>query len=554
MIDEGKVLSLNEMRNRVARFVVDYKDATSEKSDAQNFWRDLMACYGVDSVRRKGGVIFEAQAKRADTGNYGYIDVLKPGLFLIEHKSAGKLVTPKGASISNAEEQANAYIAGGSISGALPRYVLTSDFQSIQVTDLSRRKDDPTRTLTIRTNELPDYVESFLFLTAEDDIEAIIREDQADASVKAARLMGDLFTALTKDADTEDEDDPTNEDEETYDASILLTRLLFLMFGDDAGLWPRATFHRFLLDRTQSDGSDMAGQLTMLFEVLDTPENKRDRRIDESFARFPPYVNGALFRRDVIKKMPWFDTDMRDALVRACEFDWSRISPPAVFGSLFQTVHSREARHAGGEHYTSEENILKTLRPLFLDDLRKRLDAANTKPQLEALHDEFKRFRYVDPACGCGNFLIVAYREMRNLELDLLIKLRTKQGDTQMILDPSDLLNVTLDQFTGMEIKWWPAKIAETAMFLVDHQSNRQMEKTLGVTPNRLPIDIAANIHHANALTHDWLNSSPMAQRCGCSETRPFSAGRRRAMSRRPSCRRPGRSHCPPGLRDCLAP
>ncbi len=177
--------------------------------------------------------------------------------------------------------------------------------------------------------------------------------------------------------------------------------------------------------------------------------------------------------------------------------------------------------------------------------MRKRLDAANTKPQLEALHDEFKRFRYVDPACGCGNFLIVAYREMRNLELDLLIKLRTKQGDTQMILDPSDLLNVTLDQFTGMEIKWWPAKIAETAMFLVDHQSNRQMEKTLGVTPNRLPIDIAANIHHANALTHDWLNSSPMAQRCGCSETRPFSAGRRRAMSRRPSCRRPGRSPLP---------
>lgn len=497
----AKGLSLNEMRNRVARFVVDYKDATSEKSDAQNFWRDLMACYGVDSVRRKG-VIFEHQAKRADTGNYGYIDVFKPKLFLIEHKSAGKLVTPKGAAMSNAEQQANAYIAGGSISGVMPRYVLTSDFTSIQVTDLDKRKGDPTRTLTVRTADLTDYVESFLFLTAEEDIEAIIREDQAVASVKAARIMGELFTALTKDADTDDEDDPTDQDEETFDASILLTRLLFLMFGDDAGLWPRATFHRFVLERTQTDGSDMAGQLTMLFDVLDTPEKTRDRRIDEAFARFP-YVNGALFRRGVIKKMPWFDQEMRDALLNACEFDWSRISP-AVFGSLFQTVHSKEARDAGGEHYTSEENILKTLQPLFLDDLRRRLDAANTKPQLEALHEEFKHFRYVDPACGCGNFLIVAYREMRQLELDLLMKLKTKQGDTQLILDPSDLLNVTLDQFTGIEIKWWPAKIAETAMFLVDHQANSRMAKTLGVTPNRLPIDIAANIHHKNALTIDW--------------------------------------------------
>lgn len=499
LVTESKAPSLNEIRQRIARFVVEYKDAASERSDAQNFWRDLMACYGVDSVRRKG-VIFEHQARRADTGNYGSIDVFKPGLFLIEHKSAGKLVTPKGASVSNAEAQANAYLAGGSISGALPRYVLTSDFSSIQVTDLLRRKDDPTRTLTIRTLDLPDYVESFLFLTAESDVEAIIREDQADASVKASRIMGDLFTALTKDGDLQDGE--VEEDEETHDASILLTRLLFLMFGDDAGLWSRAAFHRFVVDRTAEDGSDMAGQLTMLFEVLDTPEHKRDKRTDEAFARFP-YVNGAVFERGAIKKMPWFDKKMRDALVTACEFDWSRISP-AVFGSLFQTVHSKEARHAGGEHYTSEENILKTLRPLFLDDLRRRMDAANTKPQLESLHAELARLRFVDPACGCGNFLIVAYREMRQLELDLLMKLRSKQGTTQMLLDPSRMLKVTLDQFTGIEIKWWPAKIAETAMFLVDHQANATMAKTLGVAPNRLPINVAANIVHANALATSW--------------------------------------------------
>ncbi|MBN8866780.1 MAG: class I SAM-dependent DNA methyltransferase [Solirubrobacterales bacterium] len=502
-----KALSLNEIRSRIAQFALDYKDTTKEKQDAQNFWRDLMYCYGITSVKRRG-VLFEHEAVRSDTGNVGYIDVFLPGHFLIEHKSAGKITVSAGTGKSNAEEQAEAYLTGGSIKDkALPKYVLTSDFRSIQVTDLDKPKSDPTRTVTVLTRDLPEHIETFLFLTGDEDVDAFVREDQAEASIQAARLMGHLFSALTKDSDSLNEESARDEDDETYDASILLTRLLFLMFGDDAGLWSRSQFQRFVIERTVEDGSDLGSQLTTLFDVLDTPEGDRDPRMDEAFSSFP-YVNGALFNRDV-RTSTWFDREMRDALLEACAFDWSRISP-AVFGSLFQTVHSKEARHAGGEHYTSEENILKTLRPLFLDGLRQKLDSANTKPTLEKLHAELLEYRYVDPACGCGNFLIVAYRELRQLELDLLVKLRAKQGlADKLVLDASELLNVSLDQFTGIEIKWWPAKIAETAMFLVDHQANRRMEKALGTTPRRLPINVQSNIIHGNAHAIDWLTELP---------------------------------------------
>ena len=496
-----KRLSLNEIRARVAKFVVDYKDVKNEKQHTSDFWKAFMRCYGVEDSFLHG-VIFEYQARRASTAGVGYIDVFKPSSFLVEQKSDGKISRPLPGGMSNAEMQARDYLLGGDITRAMaPRWVITSDFATIQVTDMGKKREDPTRTLTVATRDLIDHVESFLFL-ADDDPHELIAEDQAEASIQAAKLMGTLYSAMTGDADVDDDiEDADDEDDETMEASIVLTRLLFLLFGDDANLWERGLFHQFIKTRTAVDGSDLGPMLAALFDILNTPEKKRDERADEAMLAFP-YVNGDLYAGQT--KMQYFDAGMRDALLACCDFDWSRISP-AVFGSLFQTVKSKEARHAAGEHYTSEENILKTLRPLFLDELRSRLDAANTKPQLEALHDELKSYRYVDAACGCGNFLIVGYRELRDLELDLLVKLRTKQGrDLDPVLDASELLNVTLDQFYGIELNWWPAKIAETAMFLVDHQANQRMAKTLGLFPKRLPIDIRANIYHGNALTTDW--------------------------------------------------
>ena len=488
---------------------MDYKDVKTEKQHTSDFWKAFMRCYGIEDSFLHG-VTFEYPARRSDTGGTGFIDVFLPGNYLIEQKTDGKITRPKGAAQSNAEQQASAYLTGGDITEAqAPRWVITSDFATIQITDLSVDRKSPVRTKTIRTADLVDHVETFLFLTGE-DTGALIAEEQVEASIKAARLMGDLYAAMTGDDDTDgtEIESPEEEDASTMEASILLTRLLFLMFGDDADLWPKGLFQKFIESRTSVDGTDLGQQLTALFNVLDTPE-PRDRRMDEALREFP-HVNGALFKHDDTKMM-WFDSAMRDALIAACRFDWSRISP-AVFGSLFQTVKSKAARRGDGEHYTSETNILKTISPMFLDELRTRLDAANTKPALEALHNEFRTYRYVDPACGCGNFLIVAYREMRSLELDLLVKLQAKRGkEDELIMDPSDLLNVRLDQFYGIELNWWPAKIAETAMFLVDHQANRQMEKRLGFTPNRLPIEIAANIHHGNALTADWNSILPGA-------------------------------------------
>lgn len=493
---------MNEIRARVAKFAVDYKNVKTEKQHTSDFWKALMTCYGVgDSYLH--GVTFEYPARRSDTGGQGFIDVFLPGQYLIEQKTDGKITRVKGAAESNAEIQAKAYLTGGTITGPqVPRWVITSDFTSIQITDLSAPSTSPVRTTTFLTADLAEHVEALLFLTGAGD--ALIAEEQAEASKEAASLMGALYAALTGDDDTSASDviDPSDEDRSTMEASILLTRLLFLMFGDDADLWEKGLFQRFIMTRTAEDGSDLGQQLTALFHALDTPEQRRDKRMDEALQRFP-HVNGSLFDT-ANTTMLWFDTAMRDALLAACRFDWSRISP-AVFGDLFQTVKSKEARGSDGEHYTSETNILKTLGPMFLDDFRNRLEATNTKPQLEALHEEFRHLRYIDPACGCGNFLIVAYREMRHLELDLLVKLRAKSGrENELMMDPSDLLNVRLDQFYGLEINWWPAKIAETAMFLVDHQANRQMQKRLGFTPNRLPIDIAANIRHTNALTSDW--------------------------------------------------
>lgn len=513
-------LSLNEIRNRVAQFAHDYRDASRERSESQGFWTAFLRCFGIE-VPHQHGITFEYPAIRASTGAQGFIDVFQPAVsagdhprdgFLIEQKSEGRVVTPVGRARSNAEEQAHDYLEGGTIPAhQRPKWVITSDFRTIQITDLSKPAAATGRTITFPTVDLPEHVSDFMWLTGQ-NVDELMVADQAEASVAAARLMASLYTTMTGDADVPDDRgeegtigtvDADDEDRRTSQISVLLTRLLFCLFADDAHIsrWPVGGFQAFIANRTYEDGSNLGAQLNALFDVLNQPERERSPRLDEALSVFPS-VNGDLFHQHGITEA--FDAQMRQALLDACDFDWSRISP-AVFGSMFQTVKSRTARHSDGEHYTTEENILKTLRPLFLDDLRKRIDAATSAPQLEAIHEGMRNMRFVDPACGCGNFLVVAYREMRALELDLLVRLRERRGEAdQPLLDASAILRVTLDQFTGLELHWWPAKIAQVAMFLVDHQANRNMERRLGGIPDRLPLRIAANIHHSNAISGDW--------------------------------------------------
>lgn len=322
-------------------------------------------------------------------------------------------------------------------------------------------------------------------------------QEAETASVAAARLMGTLYTELEIAGVGE------------HDATLLLARLLFLLFGDDADMWkPEGLFERYLREHTTAES--LHQNLQTLFHVLDTDEDNRKLPADSPYARFR-YINGGLFHGPL--RLPKLTPAFREALIAACEFDWSIISP-AVFGSMFQTVKSKNSRRAGGEHYTTEENILKTIRPLFLDEYRARLDRAwDDKAQLTRLHNELGRGRFIDPACGCGNFLVVAYRELRAIELEILKRRRDldmteaaskKIERAQLSLDVTGDIKVTLDHFYGIEIEEWPARIAETAMLLVDHLANQQMAIEFGVAPDRLPIAIAPTIYHGNALQVDW--------------------------------------------------
>lgn len=343
-----------------------------------------------------------------------------------------------------------------------------------------------------------DFDEDLPLVTLLDRMRDAFDREAETASVAAARLMGTLYTHLESAGVGE------------HDATLLLARLLFLLFGDDADMWkPPALFENHLRNHTSAE--TLHTDLVELFEVLNTPVDRRTVEAGGPLSFFR-YINGGLFEDPL--RLPPLPAEFRGALLEACSFNWSVISP-AVFGSMFQTVKSREARRHGGEHYTTEENILKTIQPLFLDEYRDRLDrASDDKGQLTKLHNELGQLRFLDPACGCGNFLIVAYRELRALELDLLKRRRDldmeaiaagkKVERAQLSLDVTANIKVTLDHFFGIEIEEWPARIAETAMLLVDHLANQQMAEEFGVAPDRLPITIAPTIVHANALHTDW--------------------------------------------------
>lgn len=312
-------------------------------------------------------------------------------------------------------------------------------------------------------------------------------------SAQAARLMGALYTELEAAGWAEE------------DATLFLARLLFLFFGDDSGMWRSNQFQDLVANHTTPES--FASVIEQLFEAVDRPENKRGAHLPEAVRAFR-YINGGLFSDKLT--MGEISPAFRDNVLAAGDFDWSYISP-AVFGSMFQTVKDKKARHAGGEHYTTEESILKTIEPLFLTEYRERFEKArDDRGQLTKLHNELGRLQVMDPACGCGNFLIVAYRELRALELEILLRQRElnleEKGitDIQQSFDVTQYNKVTLDHFHGIEIEEWPARIAETAMLLVDHLANQRMEADFGMAPDRLPVQIAPNIVHGNAIRTDW--------------------------------------------------
>ena len=466
-------LSWNEVRVRAAAFADTWREAAYEKGETQSFYNDFFQIFGVE---RRTVARYEAHVAKLDDRS-GFIDLFWPGVLIVEQKSAGR-------DLARAYEQAGDYV-DALPENQRPRYVLVSDFQTFELHDLDERD-----TAAFALADLHAHVEKFGFILG---VQRRTFRDQDPANVKAAELVGLLHDALAASG------------YQGYDLERFLVRVVFCLFADDTGIFePRDVFFDFIETRTSEDGSDTGSRLAELFQVLNTPDAARQSTLDEDLARFP-YVNGALF--DGPLSIPAFNAAMRAALLNACRFDWSNISP-AIFGALFQSVMEPAERRAQGAHYTTEQNILKVIEPLFLDDLRAefaRLKARRDnrrRADLLRFQEKLGRLRFLDPACGCGNFLIIAYRELRLLEIDILRELRAV----------AYLSRVDVDQFYGIELGEFPARIAETALWIMDHIMNNRFSLEFGRLYRRIPLQKAPHVVHGDALEIDWSEVLPADQ------------------------------------------
>lgn len=474
-------LSWNEIRIRAAKFAQEWEGEGYEKGQTQLFYRDFFDIFGIP-VRRVAS--FEEPVKNLGDKR-GFIDLFWKGILLVEQKSIGR-------DLKKAKTQALEYFPGLK-DAELPRFILLSDFQSFELYDL-----DEDATLRISLAELPKHVEKFGFITG---VERRQFKDQDPVNIKASELVGKLHDALEEAGYT------------GHDLEQFLVRIVFCLFSDDTGIFePRDIFLDLLETRTREDGSDLGGWLAQLFQVLNSPEDKRPKNLDTDLTRFP-YVNGALFADPLL--IPSFDGEMRNRLLDACRFDWSGISP-AIFGSLFQSVMDKNERRAQGAHYTTEKNILKVIQPLFLDELHAEFDRLRNRKdsrrrvELQAFHQRLGAMTFFDPACGCGNFLIVAYRELRELEIELIRELRAYRAvEEQAELDAAELSLINVDQFYGIEIGEFPARIAETALWMMDHIMNNRLSLEFGQSYVRIPLRKSPHIVVGNALGMDWQTLLP---------------------------------------------
>jgi type I restriction-modification system DNA methylase subunit len=340
-------------------------------------------------------------------------------------------------------------------------------------------------TLEFTIDELIQNVQSFGYLLG---YQKKTFKEQDPANIKAAELMGKLHDRLEEIG------------YEGHPLEVYLVRILFCLFAEDTTIFEKQQFQDYIENRTAEDGSDLASKVQELFQVLNTAKDKRFKNLDEQLNDFP-YVNGKLFEE--ILPMASFDSKMRQALLDCCYIDWSKISP-AIFGSMFQSVMNPKERRNLGAHYTSESNILKLIKPLFLDELWAEFETIKgNKNKLPEFHKKISHLKFLDPACGCGNFLVITYRELRLLELEVL---RATYKSGQGVLDVSDIIWLDVDMMCGIEYEEFPARIAEVAMWLIDHQMNMQISNEFGQYFARLPLKKSAKIVHGNALRVDWNN------------------------------------------------
>ena len=474
-------LSWNEIKSRALAFSRKWEGETSERAEAQSFWNDF---FGVFGIERRRVAIFEKQVKLVRAGEHlkrGRIDAFWKGMLLIEHKSAEQ-------DLDRAFAQAGDYFEGLP-ERDLPRYIVVSDFARFRLYDLEGDTE-----VEFRLADLHRKVKHFGFIAGYRTQEI---KPQDPVNVKAAEQMGRLHDLLKASGYS------------GHALELLLVRLLFCLFADDTGIFqPAQAFRTWLDERTAADGSDLGPQLAQLFQVLNQAEEGRPKTLDEQLRAFP-YVNGKLFEEPL--PLASFDAKMRDSLLDCCTLDWGAISP-AIFGALFQSIMDDKARRNLGAHYTSEENILKLIKPLFLDALWDEFEKARSnKNKLFEFHKKLHTLTFFDPACGCGNFLVITYRELRKLELELLRVVHVGPGSR--FLDIHQELQIDVDQFFGIEIEEFPAQIAQVALWLVDHQMNVRVSEEFGLYLARIPLKTTPHIVNGNALRLDWAEVLP-PERC----------------------------------------
>ena len=489
-------ISWNEVKQRAIRFADEWRGESSEISEKQTFWNEFLHIFGVN---RRRVASFEHHVNKLDNCS-GYIDLFWPGMLIVEHKSSG-------GNLDRAHSQALDYFDGIPEDNELPRYILVSDFQYFRLYDLEEGTDEQ-----FKLAELHENVYLFGFILG---FKQRAYKDEDPVNIQAASKMGELHDALEASGYA------------GHELEMYLVRIMFCLFADDTGIFPRDHLRYYLEERTSEDGADLGGKLSHIFQILNTPEKERQKNLDEDLQQLP-HVNGTLFNENL--PIPSFDGEMRSRLLDVCNFDWGKVSP-AIFGSLFQSVMEPGERRTLGAHYTSEANILKAVRGLFIDDLRREFQRIqNNRNELRGLLDRIRSIHVFDPACGCGNFLVIAYRELRKLEIDIYRRLSKLKPTSQRepLLDIEHYKGINVDSMYGIEIEEFPARIAEVALWLVDHQMNILLSEELGQYFVRLPLTTSPNIKVGNAIRIDWQTFFPYSQNAYIIGNPPYAGKKRR--------------------------
>jgi len=487
-------LTWDEIQTRALAFSKRWKGGQFEQAEGQSFIRDLLYVFGVKDPLKVGTYEYKVLYAGGKSGS-GRIDYLWKGKIAIEMKSLGENLTEA------YHRQLSKYLANLPEEDK-PKIWLVCDFETMRVYRSFTKKP-----VDVKVAGLYKHIKLFAEIAGYGDTERIVYPKEVN--IKAAEKMAVLHDTLK------------NCGYGGHDLELYLVRLLFCLFADNTGIFPKGSFLQYV-EESKLDGTDLSNRLADLFKVLNMSEERRMERIllPDNLKRFR-YINGNLFKDPI--PTPEFNAKMRQTLIDCATFDWSNISP-AIFGAMFQGVMDKDLRRELGAHYTSEENIRKLIDPLFMDSLRREFRAIKADPKaLDAFHDKIAKMKFLDPACGCGNFLIVTYRELRELELDIL---KMKVNSDQLLMDISSLFKVTVEQFYGIEIVDFPCQVATVGMWLADHQMNMRASETFGQYITRLPLTQSATIVNGNALRINWEEIVPQNELSYILGNPPFAGAR----------------------------